>query len=139
MTDRADVIVLRFGWVYHAIGLLFVFLAAAFPVLMWLNNEELDGTLVGALVVLALIGWWTFLYSRAYEVSIADGGFTLRRFGFRAREVEWSSVVAVRFRGADVRFEVANGRAVSIYGYLPGLSRLLTAAEERLPPTMWRD
>jgi hypothetical protein len=138
MIGSTDVKVLGFGWAYPLIGLLFVFLGAAFPLLMWWNGEAFDGSIVAALVVMAVGGGWSFLYLRSYRVRIQDDGFVLSRLWVPAREVLWSSVVAVRVKAGNVIFETTDGRALRVSGQLPDVRQLLAVAEERLPQSAWR-
>ena len=131
--------VLRFGWARQLIGLTFVFLAAALPLLMWWNGEAFDVSIVVGLVGMAVFGAWAFLYARSYEVRIRDDGFVLSRLWTPGREVLWSSVVAARVTHRNVAFDTTDGRTVRVSGDLPDLQRLLAVAEERLPQAVWRD
>jgi hypothetical protein len=139
MSNAPEEPVLRFGWVFHAVGLTLVLLAALFPLLMWLNRESFDASVIVTLVALAVFGTTTFLYSRAYEVRILNDGFVLSRLMSRPREVKWSSVVAARLDAGDVIFDTTDGQTIKISGYLPDLRRLVVIADERLPKSAWRD
>ncbi|HEX6095011.1 MAG TPA: hypothetical protein VF432_01710 [Thermoanaerobaculia bacterium] len=126
-------ITLRFGWVWRSIGLLFVFLAVAFPVLMMLNNEELDASISIAMGLMAVAGVLTYLYYRKYEVRILGNGFQVSRLLRPVCDVSWDRVRSVRFSGNDLEFELSDGRVVTVNGYLAGVQTLLDSANEHLP------
>ena len=136
MNDGADVTVLRFGWVHPLIGVTFVVISVAIPLLMWWNGEEIDSTIIVTFVAFAIVGSWLFFHLRAYEVRVSDVGFVLLRLGFPPVEVQWSSVILTR-PGRSIAFDTLDGRAVKVNAQLPGLDRLLAIAEKHVPPTVW--
>jgi hypothetical protein len=104
---------------------------------MYANHERLDVTLICAFAVTGVGGMWGYAYFAKYSVSIADDGFTVRRFAREPAAFFWRQIASVRETKGEIRFEMTDHRKIAISMYFPGYAALSEAAARVLPDVVY--
>jgi tetratricopeptide (TPR) repeat protein len=117
----------RYGWPWMAIGILLMFLSAAFPTLMRWNGKRMDAIVIAFFAAMAAAGIYFLAYFLVFRMTISENGMTIRSL-FREQTFMWSEVTAIRSDSRATRFEFTDRRRFVVSSLFPDLEGVIVTA-----------